>query len=278
MAWRVDGSGRADIRGPTYVVRLPIKNSGRRNSYRSEQLIGSYLCQRGHPVATWTVVAVDDLECSVGQMLPGAPISYDTPWTAGFAKSLAMTLSDLHAMPASGFGPLADRSDKAEGTSSNRLAGLVDRWFHARVWPFDDKPLDTHSIMERAPALGSRVAPMISDIIAAERGRIGVVHSDLHRDHLLVDSAGSLRGVLDFGDAFIGAVAWDFAMVNWYYGSQNAGLLATYYPDSLDELHRGQLLSVAVGLYKAAKNPDDQAVLSRLERCVSLAERVIDDA
>lgn len=62
--------------------------------------------------------------------------------------------------------------------------------------------------------------PALADSLhAAEDGPTGVVHSDRHREHLLVDNKGSLAGVLDFGDAFVGAVAWDFVLLNWYYAS-----------------------------------------------------------
>ena len=108
----------------------------------------------------------------------------------------------------------------------------------------------------------------LGDIEGAEAGSAGIVHSDLHNKHLLVDKDGSLTGVLDFGDAFIGSIAWDFALLNWYYGTPNAAVVARHHPAGLEALDRGVTLSVVVGLYKLAKNPEDHDVIPRLRRCL----------
>lgn len=101
-----------------------------------------------------------------------------------------------------------------------------------------------------------------------EHGAIGVTHSDLHRDHVLVDGNGNFAAVLDFGDAFVRAVAWDFALIAWYYGRRNAQLIADHYPGGNDALERGLILTAAVGAYKLAKNPADRIVIDRLTRCL----------
>ncbi len=136
------------------------------------------------------------------------------------------------------------------------------------MWPFDGDSLDGHPIIDQAPEIGNAAISLADRIQAAETGATGVIHSDLHQEHLLVDEDGTLSGVLDFGDAFVGSVAWDFALLNWYYGKANAALVAHHYPDGPDALDRGIMLSIAVGLYKTAKNPSDLTVISRLQRCV----------
>jgi aminoglycoside phosphotransferase (APT) family kinase protein len=255
-----------------WVVRVPVKDSGRRITYRAETAIGRYLTSLGHPVADWTLVEHDGTMCSVAREIPGVPVAYDRVWSDDFGCQLAHVLSDLHEMPAEGFGPLADdQRQLMRGLSEDRVHGITDRWFHARIWPFDGSSVDDHPITDQAPDIAHAATTFVSDIAAAGTGAIGVVHSDLHREHLLVGNDGSLNGVLDFGDAFIGSIAWDFALLNWYYGKGNASTVARHHPAGSDALDQGVALSIAVGLYKVAKNPHDLAVLPRLRRCLESA-------
>jgi Ser/Thr protein kinase RdoA (MazF antagonist) len=103
-------------------------------------------------------------------------------------------------------------------------------------------------------------------LAAAVEGPIGVVHSDLHREHLLVGPDRGLSGLLDFGDAFVGAVAWDYALLNWYYGTTISRQVADRRPDGRQLHEHGALLALAVGLYKLAKSPGDPRVRRRLRR------------
>ena len=252
-----------------WVVRVPVKDSGRRITYRAEAAIGRYLTSLGHPVADWTIVDHNGTMCSVAREIPGVPVAYDRVWSDDFGRQLAHVLADLHEMPAEGFGPLADDQQQlVRGLSEDRVHGITDRWFHARIWPFDDSSLDDHPITEQAPDIAHAATTLASDIAAAGTGATGVVHSDLHREHLLVGKDGSLTGVLDFGDAFIGSIAWDFALLNWYYGKANAAAVARHHPAGSDVLDHGAALSIAVGLYKVAKNPNDPALIPRLRRCL----------
>jgi len=261
----------AGVSTERWIVRVPIKNSGRRITYLAESLIGRHLESLGHGVAVWTVVEGNGVSCSVARHLPGVPVAYDRSWSEEFGQALAGVLRDLHMMPATGFGPLANDETEARGVSADRNGAIVDRWCHAQVWPFDGSSLGDHPSLISLPSLADCAPGLASQIEAAASGPTGVVHSDLHREHLLVNDDGSLAGVLDFGDAFVGAIAWDFALLNWYFGRPNAELVAAHYPNGNDELDRGVVLSVAVGLYKAAKNPADQAVLPRLRRCLEAA-------
>jgi aminoglycoside phosphotransferase (APT) family kinase protein len=252
-----------------WVVRVPVKDSGRRITYRAEAAIGRYLTVRGHHVADWMLVEHDGITCSVAREIPGTPVAYDGVWSDDFGCQLAHVLADLHQMPAEGFGPLADdQQQPVRGVSADRVQGVSDRWFHARIWPFDASSLDDHPIIEQAPDIARAAATITSDIEAAGAGAAGVVHSDLHREHLLVGPDGSLTGLLDFGDAFVGAIAWDFALLNWYYGEANASAVASHHPAGIDILQHGAALSIAVGLYKVAKNPNNPAVIPRLRRCL----------
>ena len=262
----------AQVGKERWVARVPVKDSGRRIAYQAELAIGRYLTSLGHPVADWKIVDHNGTMCSVAREVPGVPAEYDRAWSDDFARQLAHVLADLHEMPAEGFGPLADDQQRLmHGLSEDRIHGITDRWCHARIWPFDDSSLADHPITELAPDIAHAVAALVVDIEAANTGSTGIVHSDLHREHLLVGKDGSLTGVLDFGDAFIGSIAWDFALLNWYYGTANAATVARHYPAGPDALDRGATLSVVVGLYKLAKNPNDPAVIPRLRRCLEFA-------
>lgn len=276
-AGRSSGAWLADAAVGQWIARVPVEQSGRRMTYRAESLIGGALGTQGHAVADWTVVDVAGTVCSVARFLPGDPVAEfvddpdDSAWTGDFARALARVLRDLHTMPADGFGPLVDDDTAARGISIDRRQGIIDRWFHATIWPFDGSSLADHPINAVAPLLVEPIAELLTRIEGAESGPTGVVHSDLHRQHLLVAADGSLAGLLDFGDAFVGAIAWDFALLQWYYGRGNVELVAAHYPGGAEELERGVVLSVVVGLYKLARSPGDHAVLARLRRCIEHA-------
>ena len=257
QAWYVDAAERR------CVVRVPIPNSGRLMSYRSEAQIGDLLADAGHPISRWSVRTRDDCDCSVGTLLEGTPIAYDSEWTASFALALALALRDLHHLPATGWGPLENASTQLVGTSMSERQGIVDRWFHAAMWPFDGSSFLSHPIVDVEPELAMQVAQQELQILGAVGAPFGVLHSDLHQQHLLhID--GELSGVLDFGDAFIGSIAWDFALLLWYYGPRNAERFAHAYGSGPEMLERGTLLALAVGCYKIAKTPQDKAARHRL--------------
>lgn len=249
-----------------WVARIPVENSGRTLSFESEALIAQHLVASGCPVAEWTVVTVDGVVCSVGKKLPGRPVDYEARWPVRFASSIASVLLELHRLPVVGFGPLENTNAELRGRSANLDDGIVDRWYHAAIWPFDQSGIDDHPARRISPELVDQVAERRDDIVGAAQGRTGLVHSDLHREHLLVDEGWRLGGLLDFGDAFIGCTAWDFALLLWYYGNTNAQLVADNYPGGNELVARGGTLAIAVGLYKIAKNPRDADAVQRLVR------------
>lgn len=97
----------------------------------------------------------------------------------------------------------------------------------------------------------------------------GLVHSDLHREHLLAGASGNLTGVLDFGDAFVGSIAWDFALLHWYYGARASEAVAERHPNGSTLTQSGRILAIAVGVYKLAKSQTDPTVPRRLRRVLS---------
>ena len=98
-AWIVEADGAP------WVVRVPLPDSGRRLTYRSEALVGGLLHRKGHPVADWGLVEIEGVLCSVARLLDGTPVEYGWRWTDNFGSQLASVLYDLHRLPASGWGP-----------------------------------------------------------------------------------------------------------------------------------------------------------------------------
>ena len=120
--------------------------------------------------------------------------------------------------------------------------------------------------MDFAPDLLPDIAMLERRIREAAQGSAALVHSDLHREHLLRGDGGTLAGLLDFGDAFVGCAAWDFALLHWYYSAPDVGLVAGAYPGGAQLSDSGRLLAVAVGLYKFAKDPTQGDLAARIRR------------
>lgn len=269
---RTSYAWRASLDGVDHIIRVPIPNSGRRLTYQAESRIGLDLASRGHPVATWTTVNVGGLPVSIGAMLAGTPIDGRDAWTDEFTRDFARLLADLHALDCRGWGPLQDTASQLIGTSTNEVSAVVDRWHHAPIWPFDTIDLWSHPLRDSAPDLIAAVEKHADAIRDAAVGRRGLVHSDLHSEHLLETSDGALAGVLDFGDAFIGSRAWDFALLIHYYGPDTAAAVAGWYGDP-DIITDARELAIAVAVYKIAKNQGRQMDLNRLRTLVDGHER-----
>ncbi len=263
-AGRSSQAWRAVSAGSQSVVRVPIPNSGRLLSYRSESLIGDLLVDAGHPVTRWEIRTVEGVDCSIGTLLEGSPIVYEAEWNDSFTDGLASVLRDLHQLRATGWGPLANTSTELVGASGSEQQGIVDRWFHASIWPFDGSDLSAHPIVDLEPKLAGHIAKLEARILNAVGAPFGVLHSDLHQQHLL-NRNDHLTGVLDFGDAFIGSIAWDFALIHWYYGPRNTERVTKAYGCDPDMLERAAFLAISVGCYKLAKTPHDTATRHRLQ-------------
>lgn len=246
---------KGEAGGECWAVRIPIPGSGRRPSYGSERLIGEMLAALRLPVAFWTLVEVDGVVCSVAPWLPGDPINPDHEWSETFAAAVAAVLTTLHVMPTKAWGPLEDDTTRLKGISSDHRIGIVDRWFHAPIWPFDQSTIADHPVAGLAPELVPRLNQLTSSIMDAADGNRALVHSDLHPQHLLQSRFGELSGVLDFGDAFIGSAAWDIALLTHYYGPDIARLVALHLPNGQQLAEASKYLAVVVSLYKLAKAP-----------------------
>lgn len=256
-----------------WVARVPVPGSGRRLTYRAEEYIGAAMTAAGHPVVRWRTVELDGgTLVSVGPRMSGVPVDPTQAWSERFTVAVAETLASLHGLECSGWGPVRDTNERLIGISHDGTAAVVDRWCHAPMWPFDGSDLRAHPLARYAADLVGDVSDMSGAITVAAHGRRGLVHSDLHAQHLLVGADGGLGALLDFGDAFIGSRAWDFALLIHYYGLTAAADVARHYGADQSLLVDAQQLAVAVAVYKIVKTDGRRMDVERLcERLRELA-------
>ena len=157
--------------------------------------------------------------------------------------------------------------------ADHRLPGAVDRFYLARLWPLDGTELHDHPLTSRLPEHVDWVASQRETILAEAHQPACVVHTDLHWDHLLRTDDGRLGGLLDFGDAFEGPPAWDFACLRYYHGHAVARRVAAAYPGGADVLRRSTTLGIAFGLYKLDKTPDRADVIDRVAQLTKRIDR-----
>jgi aminoglycoside phosphotransferase (APT) family kinase protein len=237
------------IEGVEWVVRVPVPGDARPDpDYRGEAALNAALRQVGVPATDTQPVEIDGTLCSIAPRLGGSPVRPDE-WNDEFVNDVASALAATHSIP----------------VGRHRLSGAVERFHLARLWPLDDTDLHDHPITRRLPG---RVGWIESqrDAVATEAHQPAcVVHSDLHWDHLLRTPDGRLGGLLDFGDAFAGPPAWDFACLRYYHGLDVVQRVAAAYPGGDDVLRRSARLGIAFALYKLDKTPDRVDVVERVD-------------
>lgn len=82
-----------------------------------------------------------------------------------------------------------------------------------------------------------------------------VCHGDLHHRHVLVDAAGQLAGVIDWGDSCIGARAMDLAIVTALTPDARAAFFDAYGPIDERSWRHARLLGVMFGASLLAADP-----------------------
>jgi aminoglycoside phosphotransferase (APT) family kinase protein len=140
-------------------------------------------------------------------------------------------LALLHALDCTGFGrPVNDRS-VIRGTAADPSSGAQTRF--QDPWPFCEMPLSAHPVAAVAPALLTSLEAMGGRALEwASRPGTSVCHTDLHSEQLIL-SNGRLAALIDFGDAMIGAPAWDIGSFLYFHGERQAKeLLAGYTGDA----------------------------------------------
>jgi aminoglycoside phosphotransferase (APT) family kinase protein len=97
---------------------------------------------------------------------------------------------------------------------------------------------------------GAAGSPLAAEVIC---------HGDLHVRHVLVDEAGTLAGVIDWGDCCRGARAVDLAIVTALPPESRAGFFASY--GAVDEVswRHARLLGVLLGAALLAADPEGRS-------------------
>jgi Ser/Thr protein kinase RdoA (MazF antagonist) len=145
-------------------------------------------------------------------------------------RDAGSVLALLHGLDCTGFGrPVNDRS-VIRGTAADPSSGAQTRF--QDPWPFCEIPLSAHPVAAVAPALLTSLEAMGDRaLVCASRPGNAVCHTDLHSEQLVL-SGGRLAALIDFGDAMIGAPAWDIGSFLYFHGEQQAKeLLAGYTGD-----------------------------------------------
>jgi aminoglycoside phosphotransferase (APT) family kinase protein len=203
---------------------------------RLNQAESSALCVPRPVTGSWTLEFPQAVVFSVTERLDGpglAPVD-----AAEAAEPIGRALRALHDVDVGGLG-LADTP---------------------RGWPFDDTPV--------YPRFGSRLTRWANDIrqIATTQPRV-LVHGDLHEENILWPLAehpdGSKVGFLDFGMAFAGAAAWDFAALAYFLSWPISAIALTSYLHDGDlscVTHQTQLLALSFAHHRLVTAEDHDEV------------------
>ncbi|MSP22589.1 MAG: aminoglycoside phosphotransferase family protein [Dehalococcoidia bacterium] len=207
--------------------------------------------------------------------------------TSEGARDLGELLARLHELSGEGFGLTVDRRDRLQGGSPDMATGLLERW--PNLWPFDGTSLIAHPVARLAPRLiepASRFREALLRFGELRRGTL--VHGDLNPQHLFLEG-GRLGTLIDFGDAFVGPAAADFATFASHYGHYGSErgwegverVLEGYAASTVlreTRLAEAQLFGVALGLYRIRKRVALQQPAERIARDVAFLEGTIDVA
>ena len=170
------------------------------------------------------------------------------------APALARFLRALHHIP-----PI-------EGLlyDPNQRADMVHRVAMTREWLERlGRPADVEPLFAEAVAL----PPPEGDVIA---------HGDLHFRHVMVDQAGELAGVIDWGDVCRADPSIDLSLLwSFFTAEGRAAFLAEYGPVSEPQLLRARALAVnlcvilAVYGHEEGMRSVEEEALDGLDRCLS---------
>ena len=292
--WEITPLGRGATSAAWYVtdgtdeviVRLIPPGTNRPTTYQSEFTILRLLEDRGCPVPQ---PILNSAEC-VGQLQ-----DIPEPWAVTrvikgqaikkgrlpiqTARDLGELLAIVHTLPTEQYGRLGEQKDLLCGLQADPLSGIQARWCWAEIWPFDHLSLAEHCVAQLAPHLISElelVAPSILKMIEDES--VVLTHSDLHGEHIFTQNE-RLTGIIDFGVAFIGTPAWDFAVVAFYHGWDVLREVLIGYSSLKEkrEYHLAQTfkITLVVSLYKLSKAFESNAPQHKIQRIVEFTGKTL---
>lgn len=280
-AWKVTHARDA------FIVRFMPVSTQRPVTYQSEFTILRVLMDRGCPVPKPVMTSVEANRpisgvpeaWAVTQVVPGEPVKNGLI-SSGVMYDLGRLLSVLHALPVTGFGRLVEQPDALVGQQESHLDGVRARWCWADLWPFDGGNLRQHPFAKRRLHLTEKLQGFeeaIFKVVSDEP--VALTHSDLHGEHIF-QRDGALSGVIDFGAAFIGVPAWDFAVIAFYHGWPTVQATVSGYTYPLGKrqlLQQTRMLALVVGLYKLSKAAKERASESKIERILQFLSRTLED-
>lgn len=242
-AWRIDDDGA------WLALRIAEGRSADGCTYEVEHALLGLIVGEGarvpRPVrGSWQVDGWDGFPFSLTTGVEGAPLSVDAG--RDVAAALADSLRRLHGIALDGYGPLALDDGVLHGREASRMAGL-HLWAARPLWPCGGARLDRHLALAEREALRIRLEASRSLVFGAlQRGPDVPLHGDLHEENILVAADGT--GIIDFGEAFIGPAAWEFAALAFFAGWSLADAVLLSYTDSAAERRRLSEDATAIGL------------------------------
>jgi len=184
------------------------------------------------PAPVWLGTATDEFPWPWfgAALVPGVePLGLGEATRRGLARPFARFLRALHDQPAIDGLPddpmgRADMTIRVPRTEES----LID--------------LEREGLWRPPPS----VAALLEEAASLRRPEpVSVLHGDLHMRHLVVDTAGELSGVIDFGDVCIGDPAVDLSLL-WSLlpPAGRADFLDQYGPLRDDQLLRARVLAI----------------------------------
>jgi aminoglycoside phosphotransferase (APT) family kinase protein len=117
--------------------------------------------------------------------------------------------------------------------------------------PFTHKRLDqVASQVDVAP-----LRPIVDEAAGPPLPMDVVCHGDLHIRHVVVDDAGELGGVIDWGDSCVGARAVDLAIVTAFDDAGQRAFFGAYGPVDAATWRHARLIGVLLGAALFAADP-----------------------
>jgi aminoglycoside phosphotransferase (APT) family kinase protein len=203
------------------------------------------------PVPGWVAVddAVDPWPFAGARLLPGrelaeAGLSDDARRAAAAdLGSLLHVLHDPATREAVGLELPVDVNERGRpGTRAESTRRQLRELQAAGVWPGN-------------PAVGRLLAE--AEALGPPTGQPVLVHGDLHVRHVLVDDAGRVAGVIDWGDVCLADPAVDLAVAYAAFtGAARRALLAEYGPVDPERELRARALAVRLSAFLAAAAAD----------------------
>lgn len=282
-AWQISDGDQS------FIVRTMRDGSNRPVTYQSEFAILRHLALDGCPVPRPILnscevagLASQPFSWSITGMVAGKSVG-SGPLSYKVASQLGHFLATLHRLPVSGYGRLCESTTLLCGQQQNQLDGICARWCWAPIWPYDQSVLSHHRVVDWAPQLIEPLLLLQTRLLALmDTEQVVVNHADLHGEHIFQQD-NNLTGIIDFGAAFIGIAAWDFAVLAYYHGWHICRVALEGYLQGMAQQalkfdmfwRQVQEVAVVVALYKLAKISNPVVSSDKVARAITFIENAL---